>query len=68
MGKSDVEEMVRERERGMDVGTKEHSVGGDALLREAIVVDPERNEAIERDRPEDAIFRAVFGSESENEE
>jgi G patch domain-containing protein 1 len=34
----------------------------------AIVIDPERNEALERERPDDAIFRAVFGGESDEEE
>lgn len=32
------------------------------------VVDPNRNEALERERPGDAVFRAVFGSDSEDSE
>lgn len=31
------------------------------------VVDPERNEAIEKERPGEEIFRAIFGSDSEDE-
>lgn len=30
-------------------------------------VDPERNEAIEKERPGEEIFRAIFGSDSEDE-
>lgn len=30
------------------------------------VIDPERNEALERERPDDAVFRAVFGSDSDD--
>lgn len=31
------------------------------------VIDPERNEALERERPDDAVFRAVFGGDSDDE-
>lgn len=33
----------------------------------ANIVDPERNEALEVERPGDAVFRAVFGSDSDSE-
>lgn len=42
-------------------GKEEEEVGG------LVVVDPERNEAIEKERPEEAIFKAIFGSDSEDE-
>ena len=34
---------------------------------QAIVVDPERNEALEQERPGEAVFKAIFGSDSEDE-
>ncbi len=33
----------------------------------AVAIDPERNEALERDRPGEAIFKAIFGSDSEDD-
>lgn len=33
----------------------------------AIVVDLERNEALEKERPGEAVFRAIFGSDSEDD-
>ncbi|KAL2006130.1 hypothetical protein VTN00DRAFT_9784 [Thermoascus crustaceus] len=36
--------------------------------REQIVVEPERNEALEAERPGDAVFKAIFGSDDEEEE
>lgn len=32
-----------------------------------ITIDPERNEALEKDRPGEAVFRAIFGSDSEDD-
>ena len=34
---------------------------------ESTVIDPERNEALEKERPGDAVFKAIFGSDSEDE-
>ncbi|KAL2043426.1 hypothetical protein N7G274_003732 [Stereocaulon virgatum] len=34
---------------------------------ETVVIDPERNEALERERPGDAVFKAIFGSDSEDD-
>lgn len=48
----------------MDAGVSPNGPEGP----QATVIDPERNEALERERPDDAIFRAVFGDESEEEE
>lgn len=31
------------------------------------IIDPERNEALEQERPDDAVFRAVFGGDSDDE-
>ena len=40
---------------------------GEGTGKEEVKVDPERNEAMEGERPGMAIFRAIFGSESEGE-
>ena len=34
---------------------------------QAIVIDPERNEALEKERPGEAVFKAIFGSDSEDD-
>ena len=36
--------------------------------REQVVVEPERNEALEAERPGEAVFKAIFGSEDEDED
>lgn len=81
VGKRDVEDMVRERGIGIERG-KEGGEGGawkgyeeegqSNMAQEdekanIVVVDPDRNEALERERPGDAVFRAVFGSDSDSE-
>ena len=35
---------------------------------ERVVVDPERNEALEKERPGEAVFRAIFGDGSDSED
>ncbi|MCJ1468700.1 hypothetical protein MMC07_007329 [Pseudocyphellaria aurata] len=77
VGKRDVDEMVRERGMGMKEGREQEGVGktnenggrsGGHENGEAVtVVDPDRNEALERERPGDAVFHAVFGSDSEDD-
>ena len=45
--------------------------GGEVEGQGAVVrveIDPERNEALEKERPGDAVFRAIFGSEDEDED
>ncbi|EEQ85153.2 G-patch domain-containing protein [Blastomyces dermatitidis ER-3] len=37
------------------------------LERKEIVVDPGRNEALEAERPGDAVFKAIFGSDDEGD-
>lgn len=39
-----------------------------AAPREQTVVEPERNEALEAERPGEAVFKAIFGSDDEDEE
>ena len=54
--------------KGGDEGGGGREVGGgEGQGREEVVVDPERNEAIEKERPGDDIFRAIFGSDSEDD-
>ncbi|KAI5306162.1 hypothetical protein KEM55_008695 [Ascosphaera atra] len=36
-------------------------------LRKPVSIDPERNEALEAERPGEEVFRAVFGSDDEGE-
>jgi G patch domain-containing protein 1 len=36
-------------------------------VREQIVIEPERNEALEKERPGEAVFKAIFGSDDEEE-
>ncbi|KKZ68584.1 hypothetical protein EMCG_01033 [[Emmonsia] crescens] len=37
-----------------------------ALERKEVVVDPGRNEALEAERPGDAVFKAIFGSDDDD--
>lgn len=74
LGKQDMDELMRESGFGR---RREH----DGLLDEARegikelgtkevennVVDPERNDAIEKERPGEELFKAIFGSDSEDE-
>jgi len=39
----------------------------DQARDEAVVLDPERNEALEKERPGEAVFKAIFGSDSEDD-
>jgi len=40
---------------------------GQGRADHAIVIDPERNEALEKERPGEAVFKAIFGSDSEDD-
>lgn len=63
VGKREMEELMRER----GVGTGEGG-GGARVVEEVVVeVDAERNEALEGERAGEAVFRAIFGSESEDD-
>ena len=48
-----------------EIGIRDEGVGREEVK---VVVDPERNEALERERPGEEVFRAIFGSDSESEE
>ena len=47
----------------------EGNLGAEAGQSEAgaVVVDPDRNEALEQERPGEAVFKAIFGSDSEDD-
>lgn len=71
VGKRDMDELMKERgdrraggdERPID---SEHTL--DRLeAKEKVEVDPERNEALEKERPGEEVFRAIFGSDSEDD-
>lgn len=75
LGRKDMDELLRESGR---VGNHVLGAAGTGAIHDEItnksttgpaaanIVDPERNEALEAERPGDAVFRAVFGSDSES--
>ena len=80
VGKREMEEMMREgnvgrsgmRDAGAgmresETGVDEGGARGALPKREEVTVDPERNDALEKERPSDAMFKAVFGSDSEED-
>ena len=76
VGRRDMDNLMRERNfTGVPVeasGDAGGGVGGGAMqgsekVMDIVVVDPERNDALEKERPGDEVFRAIFGSDSEDE-
>ena len=80
VGKRELEAMMREGNIGRmgttDIGAsngdgqkgRNQDGPGEALPeRGGVVIDPERNDALEKERPADALFKAVFGSDSEDD-
>ena len=63
-------ELVGERE--MEALRLERGMAGEEADKaeevEKVVVDPERNEALEAERPGDAVFRAIFGDDSDSDD
>ncbi len=72
VGKKDMDEL-RMSGGGMRVKVEGEDEGGGGEggkgqgREEEVEVDVERNEAIERERPGEEIFRAIFGSDSEDD-
>jgi hypothetical protein len=60
---------ARVAENGSGVVTPEVKMEESVKIEEDVdvVVDRERNEALERERPGDAVFRAIFGSDDEDD-
>ena len=56
------EQVSRVKIEGEDIGDGPVS----QAKAEPTVVDPERNEALEKERPGEAVFKAIFGSDSED--
>ncbi|KAF6227805.1 hypothetical protein HO173_011907 [Letharia columbiana] len=72
VGKRDMDELRMSGGGMRSVAVKVEDEGGGEEMGEGqgmeeVVVDPERNEAIEKERPGDEIFRAIFGSDSEDD-
>ncbi|KAL8832083.1 MAG: hypothetical protein Q9170_005020 [Blastenia crenularia] len=71
VGKKEMAELMRERgasrasdfENTGDAGQKHDRME----VQEKVVLNPERNEALEKERPGEEVFRAIFGSDSEDE-
>ncbi|KAL8648061.1 MAG: hypothetical protein Q9226_006156 [Calogaya cf. arnoldii] len=71
VGKRDMDELMRGRadvkvdayESVVDAGQGHDRIADD----EKAVLDPERNEALEKERPGEEVFKAIFGSDSEDE-
>ncbi|KAL8979944.1 MAG: hypothetical protein Q9205_004843 [Flavoplaca limonia] len=71
VGKRDMDVLMRERK---DVKADAYEDLDDAgqghdriVAEEMSAVDPERNEALEKERPGEEVFKAIFGSDSEDE-
>ena len=73
VGKKDMDELrmtgggTRDFVQSLEVN--EGSAGDEAGQSKvgAVVVDPDRNEALEQERPGEAVFKAIFGSDSEDD-
>ena len=63
MGMRDMDASVTQADPGMNDGGPREALA----KRDEIIVDPECNEALEKERPSDAMFKAVFGSDSEED-
>ena len=73
VGKRDMDDLRREGGVGMKFasGGVEGGEGGGKVDEEvgqktAVVVDPERNEALEKERPGEDIFKAIFGDSDDD--
>jgi G patch domain-containing protein 1 len=67
-----VEQMIRESAATRMVAVPQGTSDGTASIaepsRELKVVDSERNEALEKERPGDAVFKAIFGSDDDSDD
>ncbi|KAI9839947.1 MAG: hypothetical protein M1819_000139 [Sarea resinae] len=57
-----IDELIRE------VGGTTASDAGGLKAKDAVVVDAERNEALEGERAGDAVFKAIFGSDDDDDD
>ena len=72
VSKSAIDEMLshaRFSSGGFEGGTEEKSSGTSTYVRPSEeLVDVERNEALEGERPGDAVFKAIFGSDTDDDD
>lgn len=71
VSKSSMDEMVREasfRTATHGNGARGDNVASPALPAQEVKPDPERNEALEAERAGEAVFKAIFGSDDEDDE
>ncbi|MCJ1403284.1 hypothetical protein MMC11_006507 [Xylographa trunciseda] len=66
VGRKEMDEL--RRESGQRAGKTEAQGGEGKEALKPVVVDPGRNEALEKDRPGEAVFKAIFGSDSESDD
>ena len=66
VGKKEMDEL--RRESGQPIGGGEVYGRGKSDVVEPVAVDPERNEVLEKERPGEAVFKAIFGSDSESDD
>ncbi|MCJ1380486.1 hypothetical protein MMC17_003591 [Xylographa soralifera] len=66
VGKKEMDEL--RRESGLRIGGAKVQGVEKMDVAEPVVVDPERNEALEKERPGEAVFKAIFGSDSESDD
>jgi len=74
VGKRDMDDLKMSggRMRGFEQFQQSTEGNGDAALKQEelenqAVIDPDRNDALEKERPGEAVFKAIFGSDSEEE-
>ncbi|KAL8799250.1 MAG: hypothetical protein Q9200_007586 [Gallowayella weberi] len=71
VGKTRMEELMRERGQWSSGASETTGESGQehqrTEIKQKMVVDPERNEALEKERPGEEVFKAIFGSDSEDE-
>ncbi|KAL8737105.1 MAG: hypothetical protein Q9181_002025 [Wetmoreana brouardii] len=68
VGKRDMADLMRDRNAsGFQSGANDGGEAGKIEIESPVVVDPDRNEALEKERPGEEVFRAIFGSDSEDE-
>lgn len=67
-GVAEASELAVEDQVGGEGGRTGHRRGDDGAGGGRPAVDPERNEALEKERPGEAIFKAIFGSDSSDDD
>ncbi|KAL8704732.1 MAG: hypothetical protein Q9201_002116 [Fulgogasparrea decipioides] len=67
VGKRDMADLMRDRNAsGFQSGANDGDGVEKVEIESQVVVDPDRNEALEKERPGEEMFKAIFGSDSED--